>query len=90
MERLVIFSVPSHDLNDFLMTLQVIRAAQTLVAQPTSDTLQKNMSIFREGWVENVTLLTSSVDAIAPLLDFLVVTGEQQQQQQQQNDPSVA
>lgn len=46
------------------------------MAQPKSGILQKNMSVFREGWVENVTLLTSSVDAIAPLLDFLVVTGE--------------
>ena len=43
--------------------------------QPRSSVLQKNMSVFRDGWVENVSLLTSSMDAIAPLLDFLVVTG---------------
>lgn len=54
----------------------MVRAAQTLVVQPRSSVLKQNMSIFREGWVENVRLLTNSVDAIAPLLDFLMVTGE--------------
>ena len=56
--------------------MQVVHAAQTLVVQPKSSVLQKNMAIFREGWMENVTLLTNSVDALTPLLDFLIVTGE--------------
>lgn len=58
------------------MSVQVVHAAQTFVVQPKSSVLQKNMAIFREGWVENVTLLTNSVDALTPLLDFLIVTGE--------------
>lgn len=56
--------------------MQVVKAAETLIVQPRSSVLRKNMSVFRDGWVENVTLLTSAVDDIAPLLDFLIVTGE--------------
>lgn len=55
--------------------MQIKRAARTLVVQPGSQVLQKNMNVFREAWRENVTLLTTSVDAIAPLLDFLLITG---------------
>ena len=58
-----------------LSSLQVVNAAETLVVQPRSSVLQKNMSIFRDCWVEDVNLLTRSLDAIAPLLDFLIVTG---------------
>lgn len=36
---------------------------------------QKNMSVFKEAWAENVSLLTDSVDAISPLLEFMSTIG---------------
>ena len=58
-----------------LWYLQVVRAGCTLAAKPNSGIAQKNMSVFKKTWMENVTLLTDAVNAITPLLDFTAVTG---------------
>lgn len=55
--------------------LQVVAASSTLAAKPESGVAQKNMSVFKKTWMENVTLLTDAVNAITPLLDFTSVTG---------------
>ena len=55
--------------------MQVVAAGRTLAAKPKSGVAQKNMSVFKKTWMENVTLLTDSVNAITPLLDFTAVTG---------------
>ena len=54
---------------------QVLCAANTLTAKPDSRIAQTNMSVFVETWNENVSLLRDSVDALIPLLDFMIVTG---------------
>ena len=54
---------------------QVVAASSTLAAKPESAVAQKNMSVFKKTWMENVTLLTDAVNAITPLLDFTSVTG---------------
>lgn len=55
---------------------QVVNAARTLAAQPDSHIAQKNMAVFRETWIENVSLLTDTVDAIIRLNDIMAITGE--------------
>lgn len=54
---------------------KVVAASATLAAKPGSGIAQKNMSVFKKTWLENVTLLTDAVNAITPLLDFTSVTG---------------
>ena len=58
-----------------MLITQVVAAASTLAAKPESGIAQKNMSVFKKTWMENVTLLTDAVNAITPLLDFTAVTG---------------
>ncbi len=54
---------------------QVVNAARTLAAHPGSHVAQKNMAVFREAWLENVSLLADCIDVIVSLQDFLAVTG---------------
>ena len=54
---------------------KVVSAAKTLVGHPNSESAQKNMTAFQELWVEKVNALTSAVDKLIPLLDFIAVTG---------------
>ncbi|XP_011409567.2 PREDICTED: catenin alpha-2-like [Amphimedon queenslandica] len=53
---------------------QVVCAAKTLAAHPKSEAAKKNLTAFKEAWVDKVTLLTDSLDAVIPLQDFIAVT----------------
>ena len=46
---------------------------------------QKNMSVFKEAWAENVSLLTDSVDAISSLVEFMSVIGNYRMYTQKNN-----
>jgi catenin alpha len=52
---------------------QVAYAAQTLCMHPASHLALRNMVLFREAWAENVQLLLSSLEALAPLAQFISV-----------------
>ncbi|CAI8041298.1 Catenin alpha [Geodia barretti] len=52
---------------------QVAYAAQTLCMHPASHLALRNMVLFREAWAENVQLLLSSLEALAPLTQFMSV-----------------
>ena len=42
---------------------------------PASHLALRNMVLFREAWAENVQLLLSSLEALAPLTQFMSVVG---------------
>ena len=56
-------------------SVQVAYAAQTLCMHPASHLALRNMVLFREAWAENVQLLLSSLEALAPLTQFMSVVG---------------
>lgn len=56
--------------------LQVAYAAQTLCIHPDSHFSVRNMVLFREAWSENIQLLISSLEALAPLNQFMTVVGQ--------------
>jgi len=57
----------------------VCNAAYTQSRSPESLVALKSLSVFKETWAENVSALTTSVDSITPLPQFMAVTGEQNQ-----------
>ena len=59
--------------------MQVVYAARTLAAHPESEAAQKNMAAFKQAWIDKVNLLTSSIDAVIPIQDFIAVTGMKKQ-----------
>nr|CAB3234268.1 catenin alpha-2 [Phallusia mammillata] len=53
---------------------QVINAALTLAARPTSKVAQDNMNVFKESWLNQVQTLTEAVDEITTIENFLAVS----------------
>ncbi|CAK8697210.1 unnamed protein product [Clavelina lepadiformis] len=53
---------------------QVINAALTLAARPTSQVAQENMAVFKNSWLNQVQTLTEAVDEITTIENFLAVS----------------
>jgi len=53
---------------------QVINAALTLAARPTSKIAQDNMDVFKNSWLNQVQTLTDAVDEITSIENFLAVS----------------
>nr|XP_002131748.1 catenin alpha-2 [Ciona intestinalis] len=53
---------------------QVINAALTLAARPSSKIAQDNMNVFKDAWLNQVQTLTEAVDEITTIENFLAVS----------------
>jgi catenin alpha len=53
---------------------QVLYAAKSLAGHPESQSAQKNMTAFKQAWINKVTHLTTSIDKVIPIQDFVAVT----------------